>query len=205
MRHAAVRQLAGRPSVRLLALAAALLVAGLAGVALATGDGSGATARHEAARFSFEVPAGWRQIRDPDMPNDEGGALGRHSFGLGRDDFVGVDFLPTAGEGIGAGNVAELLPYWTRYYERFAKRHAGRVSQQPRNVTVAGLPAIEYEIEVVSARGVTVVEHLYRVFDANDGWVINCRVRQEAPAATRRAIAAGCAQAAETFEPRAGS
>lgn len=204
MLHAARRR-TGRPRSRgfLLLLAACLLAGVLAGAALlADGDD---TTRREAPSFRFEHPADWRAIRGAELPNDETGLLGRHNFGLGRHDYVGVDAIDTEGAPIDAGNVAQLLPTWEDYHAQFARENGGRLSAPPAVVEVDGLPAIEHEAQLVSAGGVPVIEHVYRVFDGSEGWVISCRVRQDAPVAVRRQIDAGCAIVVESFEPGAES
>lgn len=193
-----------------LALFAAVAFVTLYGVAWALflrepEDGRGTTRAFSTGDFRFDYPADWHRIeglRFPLAENDPDTRIGDATFGLDRDNWVGVSFVSSSPQPIVSGNIDQTIPYTRQQYARFAAAIDGELTLRPTVTSAAGLPTIETRIAFTSETGAPAEDRLISLFDGTEIYAVNCQHRRDAPREVVARISDGCETVLETFEPQ---
>lgn len=191
----------------------ALVAVAVLGIALAAaviaGGGGGSSQRppqtRSTERFAFAYPRGWRRIEGLEYGYAEAAGhegVGENTFGLDRENWVGVSFLLRSPQPVVAGNIDQTVAYTRLATDRFAGGiEDGEVLLRPTVTTAAGLPALESRLAYESATGAEVESRILGIYDRRDLYAVTCQHERRAPARVRSAVEEGCALVLETFSP----
>jgi hypothetical protein len=175
-------------------------------VAAATGatGSSGATGASPSAGaalysdngVSFQYPASWETLNinstsastsaKPDWQTAVGPGPGS--------DFVTVNQY-TVPQAVTSANIDSSAPTFTKQITSLFTSTGGSLSSGPTDLTVAGLPALEYEGDAKMTDGTDVATELVLAWDGTTEYFFNC---QTTPAHSSE-VDAGCAQVIATF------
>jgi hypothetical protein len=154
---------------------------------------AGGTQTYRAHGVSFDYPAGWVE---ENLPASASGRLWGAKFGPGTGaDLIAVEVhrlrIP-----LGAGNLAEASFQVEPVVRRFFAQEGGAMQAGPQQITVGGLPGLQFQGTGTQHHGAVSGNTLLFVFNGTTEYIINCQHTRANAGEMQRA----CGQVMRTFK-----
>ena len=187
-------------------LAVALLVLALAtpsctgGTGEQTGTSGGAGASNDGVNtfqahgVTFEYPGGWQDTTDDfSVATTSGQAQWTAAVSAGTYDLVIVEAYSVNQE-VTVDNLDDAEPQITTFFEQLFGQMDGALESGPADITLAGLPGLEYRGSGTSD-GTPIESRIIVAFDGTTEYFINCQHTKQGSVE----IGEGCDQIVSTF------
>lgn len=144
--------------------------------------------------YSFSYPEAWQE-RHPDVGFVVGTPLSETYVGLDDTNILSV-VVANGPVSITETNIDDYEPEFLALVSETFAQQGGEVTGGPRQVSVDGLPGVEFEGWVLNVEGIRVDSRLTVAFDGTKQYSMNCQFRP----AREDDMMRGCDQVKESFQ-----
>jgi hypothetical protein len=156
-----------------------------------SGDGANTFRAHG---VTFQYPGGWQDTTDDfNVATTSGEALWTAAVSADTYDLVIVEAYSVNQE-VTAENLGGAEPEVTAFFEQLFGQMDGALERGPEDITLAGLPGLEYTGRGASD-GTPIESRIIVAFDGSTEYFINCQHTEEGAAEINQ----GCDQIVNTF------